>query len=139
VDTATQSQGETTEYPPAINTALDQAPGNHFSGTIEGFDTGPSKFGRDVVIATIKIEQDGTGEYKAGDVVSLWLSSTVLRSQFAQLKPKVGELVRVVYGGKKVGVDAEYKNYRVTAPDRPPFEPDWSAMNDQDDEDVESL
>jgi len=129
-----ESNTKETEYPPAVNVALDQAAGNHFSGTVEGFDTGPSKFGKDVVIATIKIAEDGTGEYKAGDVVSLWLSSTVLRSQFSQLKPKVGELVKVVYGGKKVGIDAEYKNYRVTAPERPPFEPDWSAMSDQDDE-----
>jgi hypothetical protein len=128
------SSTKETEYPPAVKTALDQAPGNSLSGTIEGFDTGPSKFGRDVVIATVKITEDGTGEYETGDVVSLWLSSTVLRSQFSQLKPKVGELVKVVYGGKKIGVDAEYKNYRVTAPDRPPFEPDWSAMSDEDDE-----
>ena len=124
-----------TEYPPAINQALDKEAGNHFTGTIEGFDTGPSAFGKDVLIATIRIEQDGTGEYKTGDVVSLWVSSTVLVSQFARLRPKVGELVKVIYGGKRAGTTSEYKNYRVTAPDRPPFEPDWDSMGDDLEED----
>jgi hypothetical protein len=113
-----------TGYPRAVNSELDAEPGTSITGTIEGFDQGPSAFGKDVVIATLKLE--------TGEVVSLWLSATVLVSSFARLKPKVGERVSVTYLGTRQGAAASYKAYRVEAPDRPPFEPDWDSLGGDD-------
>jgi hypothetical protein len=113
-----------TGYPRAINAQLDAEPGTTITGTIEGFDQGPSAFGKDVVIATLELED--------GEVVSLWLSATVLVSSFARLKPTVGERVRVTFLGSRQGASATYKAYKVEAPDRPPFEPDWDSLGGDD-------
>src|SRR4051812_48885994 len=104
-------QDTSTGYPRAINAYLDRAAGTTITGTVEGFDQGPSAFGKDVVIATLRLEDDG-------EVVSLWLSATVLVSSFARLKPKVGERVSVTYLGTRQGAASTYKAYRVSAPDR---------------------
>lgn len=120
------STTQDTGYPRTVNADLDAEPGTTIVGTIEGFDTGPSVFGKDIVIATLRLEDD--------EVVSLWLSATVLLSSFARLKPQVGERVTVTYLGLREGAASTYKAYRVGAPDRPPFQPDWDSIGDPDDE-----
>jgi hypothetical protein len=93
-------------------------------GTILGFDRAPTKFseGKNVVIANLDID---------GETRALWLTSTVLRSQFARLRPEVGERVQVEYRGVRQGFNAEYHNFAVTMPDRPPYVPDWDEMEDE--------
>jgi hypothetical protein len=91
-------------------------------GIVTGFSEGATKFGSAVIV-----------NLKVGDTErSLWLTQTVLKSQFARLKPKVGERVKVEYLGQRDGASGEYHNYRVTAPDRPPFVPDWSQLAGED-------
>lgn len=114
-----------TAYPPALD-----AKGGEIVGTVVGFDQAPTRFAANVVIVRI---QDDTGQ-----VGSLWLTSTVLKSQFARLRPKVGERVEVTYLGLKDGANGAYHNYKVTAPERPPFEPNWNDLGGELDEDYSS-
>lgn len=107
-------------YPAAINGWLDEKVGNTFTGTLVGYDQAPSRFGKDVVIATFVDDKEKQH--------ALWLSATVLVSQFARIKPEPGEKVTVTYLGTKG--ENSYKNYTVDCPDRPPFVPDWAALSD---------
>lgn len=111
------AQRQEPEYPPAI----DLREVGEIEGVVVGFDQAPTKFAANAVIVTLK--DSGTGE-----LGSLWLSATVLQSQFARLKPKVGETVRVEYLGLREGASSSYHNYKVTIPSRPPFVPDWNAL-----------
>jgi hypothetical protein len=109
-----QQGTDTTEYPKFIN----PIEAGEVEGTVTGLDKAPTKFGQ-AMIVNLAVD----GEERA-----LWLTQTVLRSQFGQLKPKVGEKIRVEYLGMRDGAGGEYHNFRVTAPDRPPFVPDWDAL-----------
>lgn len=63
-------------------------------------------------------------EREDGEVETLFLSPTVLKSEFWRLKPKIGERVFVRYLGTPKGKD--YKKFVVRCPDRPQEEePDW--------------
>src|SRR6266545_1408018 len=98
-----------TEFPEFVD-PIKESP---VTGIVLGFDKAPTKFsdGKDVPIVTLEV----------GDVPrSLWLTYTVLKSQFARLRPEVGEVVRVEYLGSREGTSAEYHNFKVTAPERPP-------------------
>jgi hypothetical protein len=105
---------------------LDPAEESPLTGVVRGFDTAPTKFNKSCVIVTLEVD---------GVPRSLWLTSTVLRSQFARLRPEVGETITVEYLGKRDGVNAECHNYKVTAPNRPPFVPDWESLGDEELED----
>jgi hypothetical protein len=118
----TREQGQT-EYPPAI----DLRDVGEVEGTVDGFDQAPTKFAPNAVIVRIRDS--------SGAVGSLWLTSTVLKSQFARLKPKVGERIHATYLGMREGAGGSYHNYKVTAPDRPPFEPDWDQLGGEEDGD----
>lgn len=63
-------------------------------------------------------------EKENGDVQTLFLSATVLKSEFWKLRPRIGERIFVRYLGKPKGKD--YKKYVVRCLDRPQEEnPDW--------------
>jgi hypothetical protein len=112
-----------TAFPRAVNQELDAEPGTTITGTVRGFAQAPSSFGGDTVIVALELEP-------SGDTVSLWLSAAVLRSSFARLRPERGERIAVTFLGTRDGAQSTYKAYRVEAPDRPPFEPDWTALAD---------
>jgi hypothetical protein len=69
-------------------------------------------------------------EREDGEVETLFLSPTVLKSEFWRLKPKIGERVFVRYLGTPKGKD--YKKFVVRCPDRPQEEnPDWGDDDGQ--------
>lgn len=63
-------------------------------------------------------------EREDGEVETLFLSPTVLKSEFWKLKPRIGERVFVRYLGTPKGKD--YKKFVVRCLDRPEeADPDW--------------
>lgn len=65
----------------------------------------------DVPVMIVEATENATlkdFEVKKGEKYSLWLSTSVLRNQFVELKPKEGEVGVVQYGGK-----AEGKTYHI--------------------------
>jgi hypothetical protein len=105
-------------YPPFI----DMVQRLTYEGTVVAFDEAPTRFAKSCVIVTLR-DKDGIEG-------SLWLTSTVLRSQFARLRPSLGERISVVYHGMRKGGDSMYHDFDVEAPDRDPFVPDWDAIED---------
>jgi len=125
MQSVTGSTSTDTAYPPALDPK-----GGTLVGQVVGFDQAPTKFAANAVI--VRIQDDD------GKVGSLWLTSTVLKSQFARLRPKVGERIEVRYLGLRDGAGGSYHNYKVTASERPPFEPDWNELGGELDEDYSS-
>jgi hypothetical protein len=118
-------QEHVTGFPPPL--ILDNA-GDVGEGIIESYSEGPNRFnpGTNTPICNILLDD-------IGQVRSLWIARFVLRSKFAELKPKVGERVRVEYLGMREGGNGNnYHHYSVTCPDRPAFTPDWSELGDGD-------
>lgn len=107
------------EYPPFI--PLKEA-GDVAEGVIERWSSAPSKFNpdEDVVIAVLR-QPDGS-------LGSFWLNDTVRRSQFARLKPHIGERVRYTSKGKREGASGFYNDGVLEVLDREPFVPDWGAI-----------
>lgn len=88
-------------------------------GMFVGFSEAPTKFG-DAVVVEIRLP---SGEHRA-----LWLNTTVLRSQFARLRPEVGERIGVEYLGLREGAKGSYHDFWLSAPDRKPYAPNWDAI-----------
>jgi hypothetical protein len=95
---------ELSGYPPAW---LPQA-GEILVGTIEGYDTGKTKWGP---YRTCIIQNELTGAK-----VSIWLWHLVLQKLFDEAQPSVGERIGVQYLGKHETKD--YHRYRLMV-DRP--------------------
>lgn len=75
-------------------------PGDSITGTVIGFRTAEhEKYGKSPVV--ILANADGT------DPVAVYLFHTMLKDAFFDLKPGVGEVVTVAYGGKRLksGID----------------------------------
>lgn len=96
---------------------------NKLIGVFVRVDTGPSEYGP----VPIAVLEDGGKEY------GVWMFHAVLRNQFAQVKPRVGELVGVKYLGKKMGASGrQYANYVVKRiPDASAEAFDWDAIADE--------
>lgn len=95
-----------------------------FVGVFKRVDSGPSEYGPVPIV--VMADQDGK-EY------GIWLLHAVLRNQFAQQAPKVGELVGIRYLGKKRGASGrDYANYRVAVVrDASAEDFDWSLVSDE--------
>jgi hypothetical protein len=93
------------------------------SGVVAGFSKAPTKFQPECVIVELLLD-DGSRR-------ALWLTSTVLASQMAQVAPKLGERIEVHYKGKREGANGEYHDFKVAAPEREPFSPDWNAIAEE--------
>jgi hypothetical protein len=76
--------------------------GETLVGTVVEYGTGQSIFGP---VRTAIIEKDD------GERLSVWLSSTVLLSEFDRAKPRPGERVGLKYGGKHP--TKGYKRFRL--------------------------
>jgi hypothetical protein len=104
-------------YPPAWK----PQEGEILVGTILQYDTGESTFGP---VHTCIIETE------EGERLSLWLSSTVLLSQFRRYRPKIGERIGIKYQGKDQAKG--YHRYRLVV-DRPGEEvPDFDALGGEE-------
>ena len=82
--------------------------GDMLVGTITGFDQVTGDYGTQTVCTVLDEDTD--------EEVALYISSTVLKSQFQRLDPKVGERLGVKYVGlvdSKVRGRQPYKNYIV--------------------------
>ena len=75
-------------YPPSIILK----PGDVLSGTLSRYNGATTKYG-DCIIAVIENEVDGKP-------VSLWITHTVLKNEFARQKPRPGESIAVKYFGE---------------------------------------
>jgi hypothetical protein len=102
----------------------------------------PSEADPSIVGEFLRLEQ-GTTAYgparivvlktKDGSERSVWLFHTVLRNEFARVRPKVGELVAVRYLGKKQGAQGQaYESYRVVS-QRDEGAPEWDSLDSDDD------
>jgi hypothetical protein len=117
------STAQEQQYPPAIDPKAGTV-----EGIVEGFDQAPTRFAANAIIVRLRD--------KDGHVGSLWLTSTVLKSQFSKVRPKVGENVRVTYLGMREGANGSYHDYRVEASGRPPFQPNWDALSGDSEDDA---
>ena len=57
----------------------------------------------------------------------------MLRNELVRLKPKIGDVVVIVYRGKREpasGTGSGYHAYSVVLPDRPPAEVDWNTFDE---------
>lgn len=106
-----------TGWPPAWK----PKPGEVLVGFIESYDVGHTPFG---AVRTVMIAQEATGE-----VVSVWLSSTVLLDQFQKQKPKPGERVGLKYLGRDEAKG--YHRYRLLV-DRPDEALEFSPLGGED-------
>lgn len=104
-------------------------PSESTEGRFERLEEGHTRAGERRGIAILTVE---------GSERSLWLHEKALRGQFRQLRPEPGERVLIVKGAAKKTSEATgngYWPFRVTAPDRPAPELDWSdPMLDAGDE-----
>ena len=72
---------------------------------------------------------------KDGSERSLWLLWEALRNQFAAVRPKPGELVKVSYLGEKISVTGrDYHDFKVRA-NRDQAEFDWDDIAQAGDDD----
>lgn len=99
--------------------------GDEIAGKFVRLDSGFGKDGAECPI--VVLEADGS-EW------GVWLWQKVLRNQFKRLRPKAGELVRVVYRGKRRGERFTYHDFDVTAPERESRGPDWDSLDLDPDE-----
>jgi hypothetical protein len=82
-----------------------------FVGTFVRLDSALSKFGP-TFVATLQ-------DLRTGELRSVWLYQTALRSQFARAHPAPGENVAIRYRGRKIGDNGqEYVDFKVFV-DRP--------------------
>lgn len=110
----------TKDYPETVILS-DEVP--QIIGRFERIDTGPSEYGP-VPIFVLSDRQ--------GKEYGLWGFHTVLRKQFAEKKPRPGELVGVRYLGEKPSSSGgrPYKSYRVEAWSRDVADTiDWSLID----------
>lgn len=94
-----------------------------FIGKFQRVDWGPSDYGQ-VPIAVF--------EGRDGKEYGLWMFHAVLRNQFAQRKPRVGDIVGVRFLGKKTGASGrQYSNYKVAVHgEQDAVDFDWSVLAD---------
>lgn len=87
------------------------------------------------------IEQGETRDYgskpvarflheETGEEISIWLFQQALLDRMAKLAPEKDELVKVEYLGKVKSKTSSrsYRNFRVTAPERPVQTMTWGAL-----------
>lgn len=93
-------------------------------GIFRRVDSGPSDYGPVPIVVL---------ETQSGEEIGLWLFHAVLRNQFAQQAPKVGEMVGVRFLGKRTGASGRaYSNYRVAVVrDAEARDFDWSIISDE--------
>ncbi len=94
----------------------------------------------DTIIGTVVRYTSGTTQYGEADVVvlrtqdgdrSVWLLSTVLRSQFGKLRPQVGERMGIRYGPERTSAAGNvYRDFRVEV-ERGERLPDFGAWVDE--------
>lgn len=108
------------EYPETVRLDEDNP---IIMGTFLRVDWGPSEYGQ----VPIAVLQKDNKEY------GVWMFHAVLRNQFAQVKPAVGEPVGVKFLGKKKGASGrEYSNYVVKRVPKAGAEAfDWDAISDE--------
>jgi hypothetical protein len=97
--------------------AWNPKPGDNLVGVVRRYDQGQSMYGP---VHTVIVEREGLGE-----LVSVWLSSTVLLALFRQHRPKVGERIGVRYLGKHP--EKGYRRY-VLLVDRPEADPTFAPL-----------
>ncbi len=86
-------------------------PGGELLGTFEGYRQGKTSRGE---VHPIALVRDDTGELHA-----IWMFFTVLRAEFEQANPHVGETILVRREEDRTNADGQpYRRYRVTV-DRP--------------------
>ncbi|MBM4043659.1 MAG: hypothetical protein FJ279_00945 [Planctomycetes bacterium] len=78
-------------------------PGDVLTGIVESYSEGPTPYGN---VHTVIVKDEDAGER-----VSVWLSSTVLLSEFRRLRPKPGERIGLKYEGKDA--DKGYHRYKL--------------------------
>jgi len=108
---------EAGEFPPIWS----PEEGEKIQGTIRRYsDTELEKSGHTWICAI---------QTSASEVLSVFLSPTVLKSEFAKKKPKVGERIIIKFLGTPKG--KAYKKFVVSLPDRPDAAsvPDWNELD----------
>ena len=96
------------------------SPGDMVVGTVTGYSSAMGNYGK-VVICTIEEETLGR--------LAIWISSTVLKGEFSEHKPKVGERLGIKYLGPHA--TKNYHRYRLVV-DRPDSLPDFEASATDD-------
>jgi hypothetical protein len=93
-------------------------------GIFRRVDSGPSEYGPVPIVVL---------ERQDGSECGVWLFHAVLRNQFAQQAPKVGEMVGIRFLGKRRGASGrEYSNYRVAVVRNTESKDfDWSIISDE--------
>jgi hypothetical protein len=107
-DTTTQS-----DYP----TGWKPDPGASITGQVIDIATGDGGYGV-YPIVTLRTEQ--------GDEIAIHAFHTVLRTELARRRPKIGDTVGITYHGKRANASGkgEYHSYRVTGGQTQGY--DWS-------------
>ncbi|MFN2489879.1 MAG: hypothetical protein ABR529_09115 [Actinomycetota bacterium] len=109
------------DYPPSVIPGEDNPV---IRGTFETLRTGPTKYNPSTPIVELI---DENGERK-----SLWLTSTVLRSQFARVRPKKGTDFVLKYRGTRQGAENEYTDYKLVIATNESTEIDWDSVENHD-------
>lgn len=112
-----QLEQDNGDYPPSIILKPDEI----LAGRLVRYSNATTKYG-DCVIAIIENEIDG-------EAVSLWLTHTVLRNEFARQKPKPGEYLACKYFG--TDARAGYHRWKVLV-DREDALPDFEGAATED-------
>ncbi len=104
---------------------IPEAEGDTIVGEVVRYTTGTTQYGESPVVVL----------RTADGLRSVWLLSTVLRSQFGKLKPRPGERVGIRYGSERTSASGNaYRDFRVEV-DRGDALPDFGAWADEVPED----
>jgi hypothetical protein len=90
-------------------------------------------------VTAIDVYDGGHGPYPIitvervdnGELAAIHSFHTVLRNEFAKARPRIGDVVGVLYLGKKIGASGvSYQGYRVAVAGKEPPPMDWSQFDD---------
>jgi hypothetical protein len=109
--------GERT-YPDAWKPTKEGGPGDTLEGRVVALTEGFGHDGAPCPIVTVK-DADGVDH-------AVWLWHTTLRAELVKLRPEIGELLRLIYDGKRQSAAGHgYHVYTVEMPERPTG-PSWT-------------
>jgi hypothetical protein len=74
-------------------------------GWVVRLDEGPTEYQADTPIVVVRVHEDAPfgSTYPADTLVSVWLTRRVLREETLKLDPQVGDLMRFIWRGSRVG------------------------------------
>lgn len=105
-----------------------QEVGEELAGELVRYERGETSYGRQIIAIVRGLD---------GSERACWLLHSVLRDEFAKVKPRPGELLLIRYEGKRDNASGQpYAAYRLEV-DREPVAPDWDEVGQEAADDLE--